>query len=994
MPVYSNSIQINFKVDNHYIPFELDTGAAVSTLSKECAIKLNVKVKPSSKIIKAYGNNPIDLLGEVQLPISYGEVKVFHTFYVINNTTVNLFGRDLFNSFNFQIVHNPDRIYINKVTSDIYDEFFHYFSDDFKSNVKENIKLEVPSDASPIYCKARKVPIRLRESLKKELDRLVSLGILSKVHSSNWATPIVTVLKKSGDIRLCADFSATLNNFIKPINCVLPTIDHVISSIGQATVFSKIDLSQAFLQLPIHLESQQYLVINTPEGLFKFHFLPFGLTSSPGIFQSYMCKVLDNIPGVIIYQDDLLLMSHDCESHKKLVRTVLNTLKEAGLKLHYNKCSFFTDQIDYLGHIFDATGVHPNPDKLTAIIRAPIPSNVKQVQSFIGLCNFYSRFVPNFADSMSPLYALLNKNNNFIWSDIHQQAFENIKKLFVNENILCHFNPEYETSIETDASSYGLGAVLLQRPNKQSQWSPVQFSSRTLNNAERNYSQIEREGLSVIFALDKFREFLLGSPFTIFNDHKPLFTLFAKDKPVPISCSPRIQRWALKLSQFNYKFVYSKGSDNVHSDFLSRLPLPETVTEAEPYELIFALESLEGTAVDHEVVKEHTDRDHNLVQLKSFIKHGSPHTIKNKDLSKYKTHIPNMSIMKGCIMFHNRVVIPGALRSLVLNLFHKNHPGIVAMKSLARSLIWYPGLDSDVENLVKSCNICQAVRSRPPQNVHVPWPTPSRPWQRLHIDHFFYEDKICLLVIDALSKYIEVEVAKNVSVQETIDLLRIVFSRHGLPDVICSDNATCFSATQFSSFLRKHGIEHVTSPPYSPASNGQAERGVRVIKDLLKKQQKTDPFRNRLARVLFHYRCVPHNVTQMAPSIALNGRRLVTVKDRINPMYSNSKPVCDVKQMKRFMIGDDVLALNVRNGPKWYKARIVQQLGVNVYEVYVLDLDVLWKRHWNQLSYIPAVSETPQSQSETAVEQAPSVPCRGTRIRRPVLRYGVDDDGG
>ena len=553
------------------------------------------------------------MLGEVYLPISYDKVTVNHTFYVVANTSVNLLGRDLFNAFHFQIVYNPNNdMLVNRVTSEIHDEFSSYFSDNFKSNVRETIKLNVPAEVTPVYCKARKVPVRLRESLKKELDRLVSLGILSKIHSSDWATPIVTVLKNSGNLRLCADFSATLNKYIKPVNCVLPTIDQVISSTGQATVFSKIDLSQAFLQLPIHEDSQQYLVINTPEGLFKFHFLPFGLSSSPGVFQSFMCKVLDNIPGVIVYQDDLLLMSKNNDSHKILVRKVLNTLKDAGLKLNYEKCSFFTDKIDYLGHIFDATGVHPNPNKIAAILKAPVPVCIKQVQSFIGLCNFYSRFIPNFADHMAPLYALLNKNSSFTWTDAHTQTFEYIKKLFVSRNILRHFNPDHETSIETDASSYGIGAVLLQRSSKYDYWSPVQFASRTLNSAERNYSQIEREGLSVIFALDRFREFLLGCSFLIFNDHKPLFTLFAKDKPEHDSCSPRIQRWALKLSQFNYNFVYSKGSNNIHSDFLSRLPLPVTVTEVEPYELIFALESIENEYVNQSMVRDFTNRDKNV----------------------------------------------------------------------------------------------------------------------------------------------------------------------------------------------------------------------------------------------------------------------------------------------------------------------------------------------------------------------------------------------
>ena len=376
-----------------------------------------------------------------------------------------------------------------------------------------------------------------------------------------------------------------------------------------------------------------------------------------------------------------------------------------------------------------------------------------------------------------------------------------------------------------------------------------------------------------------------------------MFTLFAKHKPVPVSCSVRVQRWALKLYQFDYEFVYSKGSDNVHSDFLSRLPLPVTCDEVEPYELVFVINSLDTSPISHDAIREHTQRDQNLTQLMSFIKHGCPDKIKNEALSKYKANIEHMTIMKGCLMFHNRVLIPPSLQSD--KLFHENHPGIVAMKSLAGSLIWFPGLDRDIY-----IYIYRALRSRPPQKVHVAWPTPSRPWQRLHIDHFFYEDKVCLLVIDALSKYIEVEIVKNVTVQETIDTLRVIFSRHGLPDVICSDNATCFTSSYFSSFLSCFGIEHLHLTLRLPMARRRGGGGVRVrvIKDLLKKQQSTESLPNRIARVLLYYRCVPHNVTQIAPSVALNGRRLVTLKDRINPLFVHNKNKVDEKPRRQFEI--------------------------------------------------------------------------------------------
>ena len=253
------------------------------------------------------------------------------------------------------------------------------------------------------------------------------------------------------------------------------------------------------------------------------------------------------------YQDDLLIMSADHESHNATLKLVLNKLMTSGLKLDFKKCEFFMKSVEYLGFIFDHSGLHPSQSKIEAIANAPVPCNVKQLQAFIGLCNFYSRFIQNFASQMSPLYHLLQKDVKYEWTDIQQNAFVSIKNQFCNGKILQHFVPHYETCIETDASSYGLGAVLMQRASPSDPWLPIQFASRTLSSAEKNYIQLEKEALSVVFGTDKFCKFLLGAKFKIFNDHKPLHFLFAKHKSIPTSCSARVLRWALKLSQFDYE---------------------------------------------------------------------------------------------------------------------------------------------------------------------------------------------------------------------------------------------------------------------------------------------------------------------------------------------------------------------------------------------------------------------------------------------------------
>ena len=237
-----------------------------------------------------------------------------------------------------------------------------------------------------------------------------------------------------------------------------------------------------------------------------------------------------------------------------------------------------------------------------------------------------------------------------------------------------------------------------------------------------------------------------------------------------------MQRWALKLTQFNYDFEYCKGAENVKCDCLSRLPLPITCTKTVPYEMIFSIETINSSIVTCETIRREINKDPDLVQLKQFIITGCPERIVNSVLSKFKSLIPQMILLKGCIMFQNIIFDPAILGTILHSIshFHDSDLGITAMKALVRSPIWYPGLDKDIESLVKSCKICQSVRSKPAQNTNISWPVPSRAWSRIHVNHFFIENNVCLIVVDAVSKYIECEIVASTSVRETIVALYVI----------------------------------------------------------------------------------------------------------------------------------------------------------------------------------------------------------------------------
>ena len=921
----------------------------MSTLSKTDLFKIpKFKLEPTLKKAKSYGNTPIKFLGECKLNVNFNGKTVNHKFLVVNENCTSLLGRDLCEKLNFDI-SIPSCYKIYPIKEDILKKYSYYMSDKFKSKVLEKASLYVNEDATPIYCKARPVPVKMRNMVLQELNRLENEGTISKVKESAWSSPCVNVLKSNNTVRVCGDYSSTLNKNLLVKKYPLPTFEEILGRVGNARYFSRIDLQNAFLQIPLEESSKDYTVINTLNGLYRYNYVPFGVCNSPSIFQAFISKVLCDIDKIVVYQDDILVLTATLDEHLTLLDVVLEKLMKAGLKLNRKKCEFFAKQITYLGHVFDEHGVRPNPEKVRAILDAPEPQNLTQLKSFIGICTFYSRFLANFSSYMEPLYRLLKKGVKFEWKEEQRESFNNFKKLFKNNRVLKLFAPDKPIVIETDASSVGIGAVLMQCTDNI--WHPVTFASRTLNRSEINYSQIEKEALGVIYACEKFRQYVLGSEFVLRNDHLPLRKLFASDNNVPMHCSARLQRWALRLSQFKYKFEYIKGKDNLNSDFLSRFPLTDTIAEEEPYELIFMMTEVDKI-ITYEDIADSTSKDPVLKELKQYIKSGFPNKLPDT-VKEFKQFKADLSILKNCIMYRNRVLIPSALRKKVLELFHRDHPGIVAMKSLIRALVWYPGIDKDTSDLVSSCQVCQEHASRPSQNQFLQWPSTTRAWSRIHIDHFFFEEKIFFVAIDSFSKYIECEIVSSTSTDATIDLLRGIFARNGLPDTLVSDNFAGFVSDDFENFLTANGVEHITIAPYTPASNGQGERAVGVIKNLLKKN-KEGSIRKRLHNSLLYYRTSPQSATGVSPCMALNGRKYITLKDRINPLYrpesnTNNDKYNSSNKCNSFEIGDKVWALNLRSGPKWYKAVVREIRARNVFIVYVGDLDILWKRHSTQL---------------------------------------------
>ena len=684
-----------------------------------------------------------------------------------------------------------------------------------------------------------------------------------------------------------------------------------------------------------------------------------------------MESLLSGIPGVVVYIDDILITGKTEEAHLAALEEVLKRLSNAGLRLKRNKCIFLAPSVDYLGYRVDAQGIHPTAEKVKAIQEAPQPTNVSELKSYLGLLTYYSRFLPNLSTTLAPLYKLLKHSVKWQWTDEQEKSFKESKQLLLSSQLLVHFNPTLKIRLACDASAYGIGAVLSHEMPDGSE-KPIGFVSRTLSDTEKKYSQIEKEGLACVFGVKRFHAYLFGHHFMLQTDHRPLMSLFNESKPIPAQASNRIQRWALTLSSYQYTIACRTTQQHANADAMSRLPLPETPQKISvPPEFVLMVEKLDDAPITAAQIAAWTRRDPLLADVLRYIQNGWPASA-NDELKPYWMKKAELTSHAGCIMWAGRVIVPPPGRKQVLIDLHSGHPGVTEMKALARSLVWWPGLDPELENMVKGCTQCQQNRPSPAIAPLHPWQWPTRPWSRLHIDYAGpMEGKMFLIVIDAHSKWIEVFPMTSATALTTVQHLRQLFSRFGIPDSIVSDNGSQFVAKEFQEFCKSNGIQHIRVAPYHPSSNGLAERAVQIFKQGMKKVSNGTIW-DRIARFLFQYRITPHTTTGLPPCEMLMGRKLRSRLDLLRPdiqarviskqakQKSNRDKHC---KSRIFVEGERVFAKNFGQGKRWLPGHIVNKKGPVSFEI-ELQNGQKCHRHQDHLRHRATSNSVSEKQSE------------------------------
>ena len=803
----SDAIIQEFHINGKLLKFQIDTGASMSIMSDEQWKEIGAPdLSPSNLQPTNYDGSQIETLGEIDLEVEMdAKCKCVKFIVVKANKNYGLIGRN---------VIDKHKSHIETLAVD----------DQGLPTIKgftASIALKDPSVTLKFF-RARPVPLHLKEVICNELDSLEKQGIITPIKFSNHASPVVWVKKADGHYRMCVDFKATINSNILSDAYPLPTTEEIFGRVGNASKFAKVDLKSAYWQMELDADAKQLSVVNTTKGLYTVNRLQMGMKNASAIFQRCIEHIVKGLNGVIAYQDDVLVCADSSSQLNKRLSQLRKRLQEYNVTVNEKKCVEETDSLNFLGFIFSKAGIKPDCSLLAKISEMPTPKNNKELSSFLGLVNYYGRFVKNFADLCAPLYNLKKTSvcDEFEWNAQCEKSFTLLKKALLSEPVLMPFSLQKQTVLTVDASGVAIGAVLSQDSH------PVIFISRKLTDAETRYSNIEREGLAVIWACNRLEHFLLGKRFIIKTDHKPLIWIFGSETAVKTNISPRLLNFSLQLMRFDYDIQHIKGNKNVIADTLSRIDHSDNTFVPQ---VNFTVPNI---SVD--LLRRESGGDRFLADLRKRIINGNWRRLSSWE-NHFKPFINELSIDDdNIIRIGSKVVPPRSLYSDIIKVAHQTHSGIHATTMLISREFFWPFMSKIIRNYIVSCGTCNAARFPKCDTTHQ-WPNESTPWTRLHIDWAFTQHTGNILVVaDSHSGWLEAITTHGRTTTIVINILRSIFARFGVPSTLVTDNAPEFTSKDFKMWLSSIGCRLIHSPEYHPQSNGLAERMVRVLKDALK----------------------------------------------------------------------------------------------------------------------------------------------------------------
>ena len=721
------------------------------------------------------------------------------------------------------------------------------------------------------------------QALGNYLDENQKKGFIRPSTSSS-ASPVLFVRKPGGGLRFCVDYRG-LNAITKKNRYPLPLIDETLRQLQNSKIFTRLDLRGAYNLIRIRQGDEHLTAFRTRYGLFEYLVMPFGLTNAPATCQQFVNDTLRQYLDrfCVVYLDDILIYSETLQEHKKQVRLILETLLKAGLYVKGEKCEFFTTSTTFLGFVISTSGISMDPTKISTIIDWPSPTNVKELQSFLGFANFYRRFIGGYSAKVKPLTSLLKKGSTFIWDSDQENSFLALKEAFCSAPILRHFDPELETVLETDASDTTISGILsqyIQYPDKRL-LHPVAYFSRSLTPAERNYGIGDKELLAIVASLIQYRPYVvnLSKPLMVITDHSNLTTFASKQ-----ILNRRQARWANELSELNFKIVYRPGSKNQRADILTRRsgdrlkreePTPTTILGPDK----FQISSLEAGFSNEVKLKLETDAMGQSI-LKALhqklLRH--PHV----DLGSCKMNREGLLEVNGLLYIPEDIELRGRIISSRHSHPAAGHPGQAATFELLSRDFWWPSMRRTIARYIRNCETCQRIKPvrHAPYGYLKSLEVPQRRWESVSLDLITglpqsnSYDAI-LVVVDRLTKMSHfVACNSNLDSQTFARLYRdSIFRLHGLPESVVSDRGSIFTSAYTTDLCKVLSIRPRLSTAFHPQTDGQTERVNAILEQYLRGyiSYQQDNWFDFLALAEFAYNNTISATTKVTPFFANYG---------------------------------------------------------------------------------------------------------------------------
>lgn len=905
---------------------QLDTGATCNVIGYANLANIagvsNPKLRRTATKIRGFGNNLITPLGQAYLTaIRNGRVFKLN-FEVVQRTQPPLISNNSCQSMGLiKICKQINTIGPERQAEKLIEKYADVF--DGIGRIATEVSLEIDPSVQPVIQKPRRIPVSLRAPLKDLIAELESEDLIEKVTThTNWVSNVVLV--KRDKLRLCID-PVDLNKALKRVNYQMPTIEEILPYLSNAKVFSTFDATKGFWQIPLDYESSLLTTFWTPQGRYRWKRVPFGISPAPEIFQRVQHEMIEGLPGIECICDDIIV--YGCgESYEEALRDhniklekLLQRFREKNLKLNKSKMKLCRTEVSFFGHLLTSEGVRPDPVKTAAITEMAPPNSIKQTHTFLGMVTYLSKFLPNLSSIAEPLRRLCRKDSTFLWSKAEQKCFDTIKGLVTSSPVLQYFDSSKAVTLQCDASGTGLGSVLLQDGK------PVAFASRTLTNTERNYAQIEKETLAILFGCMRFEQYIIGRLVTIQSDHKPLEIIFRN----PLLLAPkRLQRMLLALQRYNIDLTFIPGSEMYIADLLSRLHLSDEIEEtlhnvysiqheryfAKEIERIDLLDSLRISDERINEVLRETTNDENMQQLIDLVISGFPDNanILTAELKPYARYRHELTTQNGLIFKGNRLIIPQILRTDMLKRLHTSHSGIEMTQRLARDTMFWPGISQQVRETVERCKACQKFSTNLIKEPMMSSPVPNLPFEIVSMDvceislpDYGVDKTYYLVTVDHYSDFFEIDELKNLKASTIVKCCKRNFARHGIPMLVITDNGTHFKNVEFQEFAVNWEFKFATTSPNHPQANGKVEATVGAVKNLLKRAIASD---EDIHKALLSWRNTPNKIGS-SPTQRLFSRRtrcnIPFTKDQLKPQIVSNVDESIVENKERIKYNFD-----------------------------------------------------------------------------------------